>query len=253
MSQKISNFSLFDDDNFSSLVSDSKQKEEIADTTTKSTRTISPSLIGSLLECPLCLWRHYNEGIKRPDGIFPSLPSGMDNIIKKYFDTYRTKNSIPPEISGNVQGTLFNDLKKLNTWRTNWQGISYNFKELNITLKGAIDELIILSNNEFVPFDFKTRGYPLKDDTHMHYQTQLDMYALLFNKNGYKVADYGYLLFFWPDEYAMGNTKFNTQLVKLNLDLDRGYSILKKAFDILNGPRPKAAENCQYCIYKAEK
>jgi len=31
------------------------------------------------------------KGIKRPEGVFPSLPSGMDIILKKHFDTFRDR------------------------------------------------------------------------------------------------------------------------------------------------------------------
>ena len=40
----------------------------------------------------------------RPRGIFPSLPSGMDRVIKTYFDHYR--GSLPPELVGEVEGKL---------------------------------------------------------------------------------------------------------------------------------------------------
>src|SRR3989344_1821817 len=124
---------------------------------------VSPSGISSLLECPRCLWLQMNENVKRPRGIYPSLPNGMDDVFKKYFDEYRGGDSLPPEIDG-----------------------------------------------KFIPFDFKTRGYPTKEDTHEHYRTQLDLYALLFEKNGHKVAPFGYLLFFWPQSYGIGNANFKS-------------------------------------------
>ena len=51
------------------------------------------------------------QGIHRPRGVFPSLPGGMDNLIKKYFDTYRLQNKLPPEIDGKVEGVLMADLE----------------------------------------------------------------------------------------------------------------------------------------------
>jgi hypothetical protein len=38
--------------------------------------------------------------VQRPRGIFPSLPGGMDIVIKKYFNKYR--GSLPPELSGKI-------------------------------------------------------------------------------------------------------------------------------------------------------
>jgi len=47
---------------------------------------ISPSTINLMLECPRCFWLQIVKNIKRPAGIFPSLPSGMDKILKVHFD-----------------------------------------------------------------------------------------------------------------------------------------------------------------------
>jgi len=255
---KIQNPSLFDEDaldrkNLESTINLHTAEVNSDSSTNNTPRIVSPSLIGTLSECPRCLWRHYNEGIKRPDGIFPSLPSGMDGVIKKYFDTFRSKSQLPPEIKDEIKGTLFTDLVKLNPWRSNWKGISHIFNKYNFLLRGAIDELIVSPEGEFIPFDFKTRGYDLKDDTHLHYQTQLDMYALLFNKNDYKTANYGYLLFFWPAQYANSQTKFNTKLIKMDLDPERGLRLLKSAYEILAGSKPKASNTCQYCAFRREK
>jgi hypothetical protein len=58
---------------------------------------ISPTTGLSLFnECPTCLWLGYNKKVQRPREIFPSLPSGMDLVIKKYFDQYR--GTLPPEL-----------------------------------------------------------------------------------------------------------------------------------------------------------
>ena len=174
---------------------------------------ISPSGISLLLECPRCLWLHVNEDKKRPRGIYPSLPDGMDNVFKKYFDEYRRRGEMPPEIDGKVEGRLFDDEQRLRQWREfnfGRGGISAQIAEYDMTLNGAIDDLLVSPDGEFVPFDFKTRGYPVKEDTHEHYRTQLDLYALLFEKNNLPPASYGYLLFFWPQAYEMGQASFKT-------------------------------------------
>ena len=42
------------------------------------TVTLSPSSLNLMKDCPRCFWVQFNKGIKRPNGIFPSLPSGID-------------------------------------------------------------------------------------------------------------------------------------------------------------------------------
>ena len=140
---------------------------------------VSPSGISYLLECPRCLWLHYNEDRKRPRGIFPSLPDGMDNVFKKYFDGYRERGELPPEIDGKVDGVLFSDKRQLRAWQEfnfGKGGIKALIPEFDIQVSGAIDELLIASDGAYIPFDFKTRGYPTKEDTHEHYRHQLDLY-----------------------------------------------------------------------------
>lgn len=212
--------------------------------------TVSPSQIGMLLECPRCLWLYFREGLRRPSGLFPSLPGGFDRLFKDYFDGFRENGKLPPELEGKTDGELFGDVRQLNIWRNFRQGILGEFQELDLRLKGAIDDLIVTRKGEFVPLDFKTRGYPTKEDTALHYQTQLDLYALLFEKNGYQLAGYGYLLFFWPKKYGAGIAEFETEAIKMDLDTNRGYEILKTVVRIVKGKQPPAHSDCEFCRFR---
>ncbi len=46
------------------------------------TFTLSPSSLNLMEECPRCFWLEKHKVWKRPSSVFPSLPSGMDNILK---------------------------------------------------------------------------------------------------------------------------------------------------------------------------
>jgi xanthosine utilization system XapX-like protein len=59
-------------------------------------------------------------------------------------------------------------------------------------------------NDRLIVLDYKTRGFPLKEDTAAHYQDQLDIYNFLLRKNGYRTEDYGYLLFYLAAGVAAG-------------------------------------------------
>ena len=212
---------------------------------------VSPSQIGMLLECPRCLWMYFREGLKRPSGPFPSLPGGFDGLFKKYFDGFRKEGTLPPELFGKIDGKLFDDTTLLSVWQNNWKGISAEFPEYRMLLRGAIDDLIVDQDGRFVPLDFKTRGYPTKEATAAHYQTQLDCYALLFSANGYSVADYGYLLFFWPKKYREHSAEFETELIKMSVDANRGKEILAKAAEIIRGKEPSAHSECEFCRFRS--
>jgi hypothetical protein len=211
---------------------------------------LSPSKLNLFLECPLCFWLA-EQGIHRPAGPFPSLPSGMDLAIKKYFDGYRAKGQLPPELKGKVEGKLFDDLDLLNVWRNNRKGLSWTDKEGNI-LMGAIDDCLFDGKNHIV-IDFKTRGFELKEDSTSYYQNQLDCYALLLEKNGMTHPGFAYLIYFIPLELKEhGEVKFDIQVKKMNVDSQRALKTFNDAIKVLKGKRPARHSECKFCAWADE-
>lgn len=210
----------------------------------------SPSSLSLLKECPRCFWLHFNKNIKRPDTIFPSLPSGMDRILKVHFDSFRDRGELPPELeelNGNVK--LFDNVELLNIWRNNFKGIQWTDKKGNL-FKGAIDN-ILQKGKKLVVLDYKTRGYPLKDDTAKHYQDQLDIYNFLLRKNSYETKNYAYLLFYHPDKVnAEGEILFHTDLIKMSISIGNAEKIIKNALKTLEGDMPNCAEECGFCKWR---
>ena len=211
----------------------------------------SPSSLSLLKDCPRCFWLKFNKDIKRPEGIFPSLPSGMDKILKIHFDSFMRKGELPPELKELKDVKLFDDEELLKVWRSNFKGIPWEDKEGNL-FRGAIDN-ILKKGNKLIVLDYKTRGYPLKEDTHEHYQNQMDIYNLLLRKNNYKTEDYAYLLFYHPDKVnENGDVVFNTDLIKMKVSIENAENIFKNALEVLKGKIPKASEECEYCRWNAE-
>ncbi|MCX5657477.1 MAG: hypothetical protein NTZ48_04540, partial [Candidatus Omnitrophica bacterium] len=147
---------------------------------------LSPSALNLFLDCPRCFWLEKVKGIKRPRGIFPSLPGGMDSVIKVYFDRYRIKGELPPEIKGKVEGKLIPEEKTLKKWRS-WRStdLCYEDKAINASLSGALDDCLI-EEGFYIPLDYKTRGYELKEGSENYYQVQLDCYCLMLESKGYR-------------------------------------------------------------------
>lgn len=205
----------------------------------------SPSSLSLLKECPRCFWLAFNKNIKRPAGIFPSLPSGMDGILKKHFDKFMEKGELPPELeelNGDVK--LFDDAELLKIWRSNFKGIQWTDKEGNL-FRGAVDN-ILKKGNKLIVLDYKTRGYPLKEDTAEHYQDQLDIYNFLLRKNGYETENFAYLLFYHPNKVNdNGDVVFHTDLVKISIK--NAERIFNEAVETLEGDMPKPSDECQFC------
>ncbi len=211
------------------------------------TYKLSPSSLNLLKECKRCFWLHHNKGIKRPSGVFPSLPSGMDKVLKEHFDFFMEKNELPPELKDfNGKLNLFNDKELLGIWRNNRKGIQWKDNKGNI-LSGAIDNLLE-KDNKLIVLDYKTRGFPLKDDTHEHYQDQLDIYNFLLRKNSYETEDFAYLLFYHPDKvHENGDVDFKVDLIKIKINIKNAEKIFHDAVKILEQDIPESSEKCSFC------
>ncbi|MBS3075861.1 hypothetical protein J4429_05385, partial [Candidatus Pacearchaeota archaeon] len=95
---------------------------------------LSPSSLNLMKECPRCFWLTQHKVWQRPAGIFPSLPSGMDKILKEHFNKFMDRGKLPPELCENGHTkdmSLFNDHALLAIWRSNFKGIKYEDKDGN--------------------------------------------------------------------------------------------------------------------------
>ena len=212
------------------------------------TYSLSPSSLGLLKECPRCFWLALNKGIKRPSGPFPSLPSEMDLILKRHFDKFMEKGLLPPELKQLKGIKLFENKELLELWRNNRKGIQWTDSKGNI-LHGAVDNLLV-KGSKLIVLDYKTRGFPLKEDTAEHYKDQMDFYNFLLRKNNHKTEDYSYLLFYYPEcVQENGDVVFHTDLVKMKVDVENAEKIFKKALAILEGKMPKSGEECGFCKF----
>lgn len=215
---------------------------------------LSPSRLSLMKDCPRCFWLLLNKNIKRPASVFPSLPSGMDRVLKAHFDSFRDKGELPPELKKENLGKdirLFDDAELLKVWRDNRKGLRFTDSEGNV-LMGAVDNILQKGEGKgrkLIVLDYKTRGYPCKDDTHHHYRDQMDIYNFLLRKNGQATEDYAYLLFYHPTSVnANGDVVFHTKLIKMDINLKNAEELFRKALELLKQKtEPQPAEACGWC------
>ena len=86
---------------------------------------LSPSTLNLLEDCPKCFWLQIVKKIPRPSGAFPSLPSGVDKILKEHFDSFMKKGKLPPELKHTNGYKLFDNEELLKIWRSNFKGIEH--------------------------------------------------------------------------------------------------------------------------------
>src|SRR3989338_1416362 len=210
---------------------------------------LSPSSLSLMKSCKRCFWLDKHGVWKRPNGIFPTLPSGMDRILKIHFDKFRDKGKLPPELCDHQHCEdmkLFDDIALLEAWRNNFKGIRYTDEEGNV-LFGAVDNVLV-KGNKLIILDYKTKGFPIKNENESaeYYQNQLGIYNFLLQKKGYETETYAFLLFYVPEGVLeTGEVLFSTSLVKRDVDVQNAERIFKGAISLLNGECP--TDSCEWC------
>ena len=210
---------------------------------------LSPSSLALFEDCPRCFYLQVVKKIKRPEAPFPSLPSGIDKVLKEHFDNYRKQNRIPIELKRHkIRAKLFDDMELLEEWRNYHKGgLQYTDKKSGVILRGFVDE-ILRANGKLIVLDFKTRGFPIKEGTAEYYKSQIDLYNFLLRKMGYGTEDYGYLLFFHPEKVnGDGNFIFNTELKTMEVSVRHAGNLFRSAIKVLSGKEPKPPRSCGYC------
>ena len=109
---------------------------------------LSASTLKLFQECPRCFWLHINKKIERPRGPFPSLPSGIDRVLKAYFEAYRKNGTLPPLIQGKLDGKLAAQPLTLG----------FNDSQTKARLWGKLDDCVVLAGEKLAPLDHKTRA-----------------------------------------------------------------------------------------------
>lgn len=207
---------------------------------------ISQTSLNLFLECPRCFWLKIKNNTKRPEQPSSTLPRGMDLLIKNYFDKCRP--SSPSEIKDKIPGGIIQDQELLNKWR-NWRiGLQYIDKALgNSTMSGAIDECFV-DGDIYMPADYKTRGFGLKEDSTKYFQNQLNCYTFLLKKNGHKVNNKGYLIYYILENVKEeGICKFKVDVIEMRTYPDDAYNAFKEAVEVLEKPIPDFNPDCRFC------
>lgn len=187
----------------------------------------------------------------RPSGPFPSLPSGMDAVIKKHFDEYRGTDRLPPELEDKALDAgiaLFEDAQLISQWRNQRSGLVWTDSQGN-TLRGAVDDAL-KKDGKLIVLDYKTRGYPLKNKP-AYYQLQLDAYNFLLRKKGFNTENYALLLFYYPESMKETSVVFKTKLVTMDVNVENAQKTFAGAITLLEGTKPEKNKKCGFCSWKS--
>jgi CRISPR/Cas system-associated exonuclease Cas4 (RecB family) len=217
------------------------------------TYKLSPRRVNLFMECERCFWLRVNQGVKRPTGPFPSLPGGMDDMIKTYFDKFRSRGEQPPELDeAEVDAIPLQDtdfLAKARKWQTEPK---YHDEANDVLLRGGVDDLLRREDGSIIVLDYKTRGYPPKDEVPDYYARQVNLYNLILRENGYDTADHGLLLYYYPDQIQdTGEVLFENEVKQVPVDIEAARKFLRDAAETLNGSIPDHNPDCDFCDWNA--
>ncbi len=201
---------------------------------------LSASTLKLFQECPRCFWLHINKKIERPRGPFPSLPSGIDRVLKGYFDIYRQQGTLPPLIKHQIQGTLAKSALTLG----------FNDAHTHARLWGKLDDCLVLPDQRLAPLDHKTRASAPDDVSYSqkYYQFQMDVYTLLLERNGHATSRTAYVVYYFPVDGALHEGfPFQIAVHTITTDPEGAYRIFADGCRCLAGPLPQAGDTCEFC------
>ncbi len=219
---------------------------------------ISRSKIDLFLECQRCFYIDRVLGTARPPGYPFALNSAVDHLLKLEFDIHRANGDNHPLIEKygvDAKPVAHDDLDE---WRENFKGVQYHEEGTNLIITGAIDDLWINSNDEYIVVDYKSTSKneeitELSKDWQDGYKRQMEVYQWLLRKKGYKVSDTGYFV------YCNGKTDMKAFDGKLEFDItlipyegrsnwvDKVILNIKDCLD--RDDLPEQGKDCDYCAY----
>ena len=210
---------------------------------------LSATTLSLFQECPRCFWLHMRADVKRPARPFPSITGGIDRLVQAYCDAWRP--SIPPLICHAPTAPT-----AMPVWQLADPKIaSLRWKPTDIPLVGRLDDCLVRADGVVMPLDHKSRGsQPALGYSALYYQLQMDVYALLLHKNGYPLAQQGYLAYYYPAGGEQSRLErgfpFACVVEALEVSASRAEACYRAACACLDDECPmEPAASCGYCAW----
>lgn len=220
---------------------------------------LSRSKIDLFLACPRCFYLDNKLGVKRPPGYPFNINSAVDNLLKNEFDAHRANGEQHPLQAQYGISARPAAHDQIDVWRENFKGVQTHHEPTGFTVSGAIDDLWINDEEEYIVVDYKAtaKNEPvtaLDQDWHLGYKRQMEVYQWLLRQNDLKVSDTGYFVYCTgrPDEAAFdGKVEFDVHLIPYTGNADWVEGVLGNIKDTLEQDAiPGSDDDCDYCAYR---
>ena len=221
---------------------------------------LSRTKLENFIKCERCFYLDRRLGVGQPAGFPFNINSAVDELLKREFDLYRAQERPHPYmVEAGIEAVPANH-SKLDSWRENFVGVSYLHKESNFELFGAIDDLWLGENGEYIVVDYKATAK--KGEVNINarwqksYKRQMEIYQWLLRKNGLHVSDRGWFVYCNGMRDADSFDKrveFKVSLLPYDGNSDWVDNALTDARLVLASDNPpELNQECEYCIYRAE-
>jgi len=235
----------------------STRKRNIFDPESNDPFKISRSKIDLYFQCPRCFYLDQRLGVKRPQMPAFTLNNAVDALLKKEFDIHRVKGKAHPLMDRYGILAVPAEHPDLNRWRDNFNGIQTLFAPAHLLVFGAIDDVWVNKNGEFMIVDYKAtskRGAINMDEGWgPSYRRQMEIYQWLFRKNGFNVSSLGYFVYCNGDkdkEAFDGKLEFSVEVISYDGDDSWIEGVLHSIKKCLLGELPPQKNDCEYCAYR---
>lgn len=220
---------------------------------------LSRSKIDLFKECPRCFYIDNKLGVKRPPGYPFNLNTAVDTLLKKEFDLHRAKDKQHPLQKKYKIDARPVQHEELDIWRENFQGVQVAHKKTGMTVSGAIDDLWINSQDEYIVVDYKATSKAediteLDKEWQNSYKRQMEVYQWLLRQKGYKVSNTGYFVYcngIADKEAFDAKLEFDITLIAHEGDDSWVEPAIIDAHKCLSSADlPNPGQSCDYCGYR---
>jgi len=221
---------------------------------------LSRTKLENFLKCARCFYLDRRLGVGQPPGFPFNINSAVDELLKREFDQCRSQGVAHPYMVDAGINAIPANHSDLDQWRKNFVGVSYLHPATNFEFFGAIDDLWLNEDGEYLVVDYKATAKKdevnLDADWQISYKRQMEIYQWLLRKNGLPISNRGWFVYCNGKRDLDGfnnKVEFKVSLLPYDGNDDWVETALIEAKETLNrGDLPPADENCDFCTYRQE-
>ena len=221
---------------------------------------LSRTKLENFLKCPRCFYLDRRLGVGQPPGFPFNINSAVDELLKREFDQCRVNQAAHPYMVDAGIDAIPAMHPELENWRKNFVGVSHVHTDSNFEMFGAIDDLWLGSDGNYIVVDYKATSkreeVSLDADWQISYKRQMEIYQWLLRKNGLRVSNRGWFVYCnGKRDLDRFNERVEFKVKLLPYDGNDGWidnALLHARNTLVNDKLPAPTENCEYCTYRHE-